>query len=57
MEQNAKEQQGQKNIPAATPKKSSKTFIIVLGLLLMAGGWFGFSKYTHGKHHEETIHC
>lgn len=35
-------------------KKKSKTFIIVLGLLVVAGGWFGITKYIHGKHHEET---
>ena len=35
------------------PKKS-KAFPIVLLLLILAGAWFGISKYTHGKHHEET---
>ncbi|MEO6328047.1 MAG: HlyD family secretion protein [Ginsengibacter sp.] len=35
-------------------KKKSKTFIIVLGLLVIAGGWFGITKYIHGQHHEET---
>lgn len=41
--------------PAAeAPKKKSKVFLIVLILLVLAGGWFGFSKYNHGKHHEET---
>ena len=41
--------------PAAeAPKKRSKVFLIVLILLVLAGGWFGFSKYNHGKHHEET---
>jgi len=41
--------------PAAeAPKKKSKTFLIVLILLVLAGGWFGFTKYNHGKHHEET---
>jgi membrane fusion protein (multidrug efflux system) len=38
----------------AEPKKKSKTFVIVLGLLLVAGAWFGITKYIHGKHHEET---
>ncbi|MFN8250438.1 MAG: HlyD family secretion protein [Ferruginibacter sp.] len=38
----------------AQPKKRSKGFIIVLGLLVIAGAWFGISKYQHGQHHEET---
>ncbi len=42
------------NPAAEAPKKKSKTFLIVLILLVIAGGWFGFSKYNHGKHHEET---
>lgn len=40
--------------PQEAPKKKSKTFLIVLILLVIAGGWFGFSKYNHGKHHQET---
>jgi membrane fusion protein (multidrug efflux system) len=36
------------------PKKSNKTFIIVLSLLVIVGGWFGITKYTHAQHHEET---
>ena len=36
------------------PKKKSKAFLIVLLLLVAGGAWFGFSKYNHGKHHEET---
>ncbi len=51
MEQNTTEQ---KVAAAAPPKKSSKTFIIVLGLLLVAGGWFGVSKYQHAQHYQET---
>jgi len=39
---------------AAATKKRSKGFIIVLAILILGGGWFGFSKYQHGKHHEET---
>jgi membrane fusion protein (multidrug efflux system) len=35
------------------PKKS-KVFPIILALLIIVGGWFGYSKYTHGQHHEET---
>ena len=36
------------------PKKRNKTFLIVLALLVLAGGWFGISKYTYAQHHEET---
>ena len=54
MEQNVKPQQGPKKNEAGAPKKSSKAFIIVLALLLIGGGWFGFSKYNHSQHHEET---
>lgn len=42
-----------KSVPA-TPKKKSNVFVIVLGILLIGGGLFGYSKYVHGKHHEET---
>jgi membrane fusion protein, multidrug efflux system len=38
----------------ATPKKRNKSFLIVLILLLIIGGWFGVSKYIHSLHHEET---
>ena len=38
----------------AAPKKTNKTFIIVLVLLVVAGTWFGISKYIHAQHHEET---
>jgi membrane fusion protein (multidrug efflux system) len=36
------------------PKKRSKTFLIILIVILIAGGWFGISKYIHAMHHEET---
>ena len=39
--------------PASAPKKS-KVFPIILILLVIAGGWFGISKYIHAQHHEET---
>lgn len=43
------------NQPQAEPrKKRSKTFLIVLILLVVAGGAFGITKYIHGLHHEET---
>jgi membrane fusion protein (multidrug efflux system) len=38
----------------AVPKKRSKTFLLVLIVLVIAGGAFGISKYIHAKHHEET---
>jgi membrane fusion protein (multidrug efflux system) len=34
--------------------KRSKVFPIILLLLIILGGWVGFSKYNHAKHHEET---
>ncbi|HTE09365.1 MAG TPA: HlyD family secretion protein [Chitinophagaceae bacterium] len=43
-----------KNPKSPAPKKTSKTFIIILILLVVAGGWFGISKYIHAQHHEET---
>lgn len=36
------------------PKKRSRMFLIVLIILLMAGGSFGIVKYIHALHHEET---
>ncbi|TLV03585.1 HlyD family secretion protein [Dyadobacter luticola] len=38
----------------AAPKKKSYTFVIILAVLVIVGGIWGFSKYTHGQHHEET---
>lgn len=35
-------------------KKRNPVFMIILGVLIIGGGWFGISKYIHGKHHEET---
>lgn len=35
-------------------KKRNPVFIIVLAVLLIGGGWFGYTKYKHGQHHEET---
>ncbi|MCE7062062.1 HlyD family secretion protein [Dyadobacter sp. CY343] len=37
-----------------TPKKKNNRFIIILAVLIMAGGTWGFTKYNHGLHHEET---
>jgi membrane fusion protein (multidrug efflux system) len=39
---------------APATKKTNRTFIIVLALLVIGGGWFGISKYNHAQHHEET---
>lgn len=35
-------------------KRKSPVFIVLLAILIIGGGWFGISKYIHGKHHEET---
>ncbi|MEI8058884.1 MAG: hypothetical protein WCG67_01905 [Ferruginibacter sp.] len=40
--------------PKEAPKKKSKPFLIVLIILIIAGGGFGYSKYVHGQHHQET---
>lgn len=42
--------------PAANPgaKKRNIVFPIILSLLVIAGAWFGISKYIRGQHHEET---
>jgi membrane fusion protein (multidrug efflux system) len=39
---------------AVQPKKRSKVFLIILIIMIVLGGWFGISKYTHAQHHEET---
>ncbi len=38
----------------ATKKKRNPVFLIILALLVIGGGWFGFSKYQHSLHHEDT---
>jgi membrane fusion protein (multidrug efflux system) len=38
----------------AAPKKRSKAFLVVLILLVIAGGSFGISKYIYSLHHETT---
>lgn len=35
-------------------KKRNPVFLIILGILVIGGSWFGISKYVHGQHHEET---
>lgn len=37
-----------------TRKKRNPIFLIILIILVIGGGWFGFSKYQHSLHHEET---
>jgi membrane fusion protein (multidrug efflux system) len=55
MEQNTNETKAQPaNGAAEAPKKRSKVFLIVLILLVIGGSWFGYSKYNHAQHHEET---
>lgn len=36
------------------PKKRNRVFPIILIAIIIAGAWFGISKYTYGKHHEDT---
>jgi membrane fusion protein (multidrug efflux system) len=36
------------------PKKRNPVFVIILGVLIIAGASFGIYKYLHGLHHEET---
>ena len=36
------------------PKKRNPVFIIILAILVIGGGWFGYTKYQHSLHHEET---
>lgn len=49
-----KEMANDKNIKAEEPKKRSKVFLIILILMVIAGAWFGISKYTYAEHHEDT---
>jgi membrane fusion protein (multidrug efflux system) len=46
MEPNTQEQKA--------PKKTNRTFLIVLIVLVAVGSWFGITKYRHAQHHEET---
>ena len=39
---------------AEAPKKKNNRFLIVLVALVVVGGTFGFIKYVHAQHHEET---
>lgn len=47
-------QQQETTQQAEAPKKKSKGFIIALIVLVAVGGTFGFTKYIHSLHHEET---
>ena len=49
-----KEMANDKNTKPEEPKKRSKVFLIILILMVIAGAWFGISKYTYAKHHEDT---
>src|SRR5690349_8851174 len=35
-------------------KKRNPVFLIILVVLVIGGAWFGFTKYQHSRHHEET---
>jgi membrane fusion protein (multidrug efflux system) len=39
---------------AGQPKKRNYTFIVILSILIVGGGTWGYMKYNHGLHHEET---
>jgi membrane fusion protein, multidrug efflux system len=42
-------------IEPTTPKrKINKRFLIIFSILIIGGGAFGFVKYNHARHHEET---
>ena len=51
MEQNTKEEV---TIEKAPRSKKSKVFLLILIVLVILGGWFGYSKYIYSQHHEET---
>jgi len=51
---NKKEMANDKNVKPEEPKKRSKVFLIILILMVIAGAWFGISKYTYAEHHEDT---
>lgn len=44
----------EQNTADTAPRKKNKTFLVVLILLVVAGGAFGITKYIHSLHHEET---
>src|SRR5688572_4683820 len=41
-------------IPLAGKKKINIRFLVVFAFLVIGGGTFGFVKYQHARHHEET---
>lgn len=40
--------------PEAPKRKINKRFLIVFGLIVVAGSTFGIRQYVHNQHHEET---
>ncbi len=52
IENNSAEKDKEKVRPK--PQKRSKVFLIILIVMVLLGGWFGITKYTHAQHHEET---
>jgi len=54
METQSTEKRGTITKEVVEKPKRNKVFQIILLLLIIAGAWFGISKYIHGQHHEET---
>ncbi len=44
----------QENPSSGNTNKRSRVFLIILIVMLIAGTWFGVTKYIHGQHHEQT---
>ena len=40
-----------KNIADENTKKKSIVFPIILGILVIGGGIYGYKEYQHGQHH------
>ncbi|GAC1592251.1 MAG: HlyD family secretion protein [Ginsengibacter sp.] len=41
-------------VEKAPRSKKSKVFLLVLIILVLVGGWFGYNKYKYSQHHEDT---
>lgn len=49
-----KDMENNNKTTAEEPKKRSKVFLIILILMIVAGAWFGITKYIYAQHHEDT---